>query len=104
MSWLTYILPALAAAFVILIARQWMPVFSDGHLPYNPDTGKTIRPRFTFDAASGCLTGRDGLMCLIITVCYAVVAFTGLGDMTAPQSWCRFTERGQYALIDLGDE
>ena len=43
-------------------------------------------------------------MCLVITVCYAVVAFTGLGDMTAPQSWCRFTERGQYALIDLGDE
>lgn len=97
MSWLTYILPVLAAFFVIMIARRWMPAFSDAHLPQNPDTGRVLRPRFTFKARSGRLTRLDAVLCLVITVCYAVVAFTGLGDMTAPQSWCRFTDRGQYA-------
>ena len=104
MSWLTYILPVLAAFFVIMIARRWMPAFSDAHLPQNPDTGRVLRPRFTFKARSGRLTRLDAVLCLVITVCYAVVAFTGLGDMTAPQSWCRFTDRGQYALIDLGED
>ena len=104
MSWLTYILSVLAAFFVIMIARRWMPAFSDAHLPQNPDTGRVLRPRFTFKARSGRLTRLDAVLCLVITVCYAVVAFTGLGDMTAPQSWCRFTDRGQYALIDLGED
>ena len=104
MSWLTYILPVLAAFFVIMIARRWMPAFSDAHLPQNPDTGRVLRPRFTFKARSGRLTRLDAVLCLVITVCYAAVAFAGLGDMIAPQSWCRFTDRGQYALIDLGED
>ena len=79
-----------------------MPAFSDAHLPCDPDTGRVLRPRFGFEARSGRLTRLDALMCLVISVCYAVTAFAGLGDMTAPQSWCHFTERGQYALIDLG--
>lgn len=104
MSWLTYILPALAAAFCIMIARRWLPAFSDAHLPTDPETGRVVRPRFTFESRSGRLTRLDAAMCLVITVCYAVTAFTGLGDMTAPQSWCRFESRGQYAVIDLGKE
>lgn len=104
MSWLTYILPALAVVFCIMIARRWMPAFSDAHLPSDPETGRVLRPRFTFESRSGRLTRLDAAMCLIITVCYAVTAFTGLGDMTAPQSWCRFESRGQYAVVDLGEE
>lgn len=104
MSWLTYILPALAVVFCIMIARRWMPAFSDAHLPSDPGTGRVLRPRFTFESRSGRLTRLDAAMCLIITVCYAVTAFTGLGDMTAPQSWCRFESRGQYAVVDLGEE
>ena len=104
MSYLTYILPVLAAFFVIMTARQWIPAFSDGRLPRDPDTGRAVKPRFSFDAAKGRLERVDAVLCLVITVCYGVTAFTGLGDTSAPQSWCRFTERGQYALIDLGDD
>ena len=104
MSYLTYIFPVLAAFFVIMVARRWMPAFADSRLPADPETGRAAKPRFGFESREGRLEKLDALLCLIITVCYAVAAFTGLGDMTAPQSWCRFTERGRYALIDLGEE
>ena len=101
MSWLTYILPVLAAAFVILLAQRWMPVFASERLPDGAAQG---RAPFGFEARSGRLSRLDAVLCLAITALYAVTAFVGLGDMSAPQSWCRFTERGQYALVDLGGE
>lgn len=104
MSYLTYMFPVLAAFFVIMVARRWMPAFADSRLPADPETGHAAKPRFGFESREGRLVKLDALLCLIITVCYAVAAFTGLGDTTAPQSWCRFTERGRYALIDLGEE
>ena len=104
MSYLTYIFPVLAAFFVIMVARRWMPAFADSRLPADPETGRAEKPRFGFESREGRLVKLDALLCLIITVCYAVVVLTGLGDTTAPQSWCRFTERGRYALIDLGEE
>lgn len=103
LSWLTYILPVLAAAFCILTARGWMPAFAQGRLPEGPE-GAAARPRFGFAAENGRLTRLDAVLCLVITVCYAVTAFTGLGDTTAPLSWCLFAERGQYALVDLGEQ
>ena len=101
MSWLTYILPVLAAAFVILLAQRWMPVFASERLP---DGAARERAPFGFEARSGRLSRLDAVLCLVITALYAVTAFAGLGDTSAPQSWCRFTERGQYALVDLGGE
>ena len=101
MSWLTYILPVLAAAFVILLAQRWMPVFASERLPDGAAQG---RAPFGFEARSGRLSRLDAVLCLVITALYAVTAFAGLGDTNAPQSWCRFTERGQYALVDLGSE
>ena len=101
MSWLTYILPVLAAAFVILLAQRWMPVFASERLPDGAAQG---RAPFSFEARSGRLSRLDAVLCLVITALYAVTAFAGLGDTSAPQSWCRFTERGQYALVDLGGE
>ena len=101
MSWLTYILPVLAAAFVILLAQRWMPVFASERLP---DGAARERAPFGFEARSGRLSRLDAVLCLAITALYAVTAFVGLGDTSAPQSWCRFTERGQYALVDLGSE
>ena len=101
MSWLTYILPVLAAAFVILLAQRWMPVFASERLPDGAAQG---RAPFGFEARSGRLSRLDAVLCLAITALYAVTAFVGLGDTSAPQSWCRFTERGQYALVDLGGE
>ena len=104
MSWLTYILPVCAAFFCIMIAWRWLPVFSGAQLPYNMDTGRLERPGFSFRAENGRISRLDAALCLVITLCYAVTAFAGLGSMSAPQSWCRFTERGQYALVDLGSE
>ena len=101
MSWLTYILPVLAAAFVILLAQRWMPVFASERLPDGAAQG---RAPFGFEARSGRLSRLDAVLCLVITALYAVTAFAGLGDMSAPQSWCLFAERGQYALVDLGGE
>jgi len=47
---------------------------------------------------------RDMLpLCLIVAV-YAAVAFTGVGVNKAPQTFCRFAESGQYALIELKEE
>ena len=103
LSYLTYILPVLAAAFCITAARRWMPLFSDGRLPSGPDGG-AARPRFSFESRNGRITGLDAVLCIVISVCYAATAFAGLGDTSAPQSWCRFTARGQYALVDLGEE
>ena len=47
---------------------------------------------------------RDILPLFIITALYAVVAFIGLGDMQAPESFCSFAERGRYAIIELPGE
>lgn len=104
MYWYTYILTALAALFCILVARGWLPAFEGGSLPRDPESRRLMRPRFGFAAEGVRLASLDALLCLIITVCYAVTAFVGLGDMSAPVSWCHFTERGQYAVIDLGEE
>ena len=44
---------------------------------------------------------KDLLPMAIITVVYAVVAFWGLGDTAAPQSFCLFEDRGRYIDIEL---
>lgn len=44
---------------------------------------------------------RDILPLLIIVVIYSIAAYWGLGDKTAPESFCSFEEKGQYALIEL---
>ena len=103
MSWLTYILPVLAAFFVISLALRWMPLFGRERLGPGPGAAAGA-PRFGFAAENGRATRLDAALCLVITACYAVTAFAGLGDMDTPQSWCRFTGRGQYAVVDLGAE
>ena len=75
MSYLTYIFPVLAAFFVIMVARRWMPAFADSRLPADPETGRAAKPRFGFESREGRLVKLDALLCLIITVCYAVAAF-----------------------------
>ncbi len=43
---------------------------------------------------------------LIIALCavYGLAAFINLGIFTAPQSFCKFDSKGEYALIELKDE
>lgn len=46
----------------------------------------------------------DMLPMLLITAVYAAVAFWGLGQNSAPQSFCRFVESGRYVEIALQEE
>lgn len=47
---------------------------------------------------------RDIIAVLVIMIVYGAVAFTGLGDNTAPESFCRFVESGRYVQIELDEE
>ena len=47
---------------------------------------------------------RDWIVLGVITVIYAIAAFSGLGDTSAPQSFLHFETGNMYAQIDLGSE
>lgn len=90
MSYLTYVFPIALAAFILLIFSEYAPLL---RLPSPPAPARSRR-----------ITGRDRLVMLGLTLCYAAAAFAGLGDMSAPESVCRFAERGQYADFELIEE
>jgi dolichyl-phosphate-mannose-protein mannosyltransferase len=46
----------------------------------------------------------DWVLVLGLSVLYAIVAFTGLGDNVAPQTFCQFEEEGRYVQIELKEE
>ena len=106
MSYLTYLLPLAAAAFVIWCAWQWMPVFAEPRLEppaEGEEAPKPKKPPFSFRHECGRLSRIDGLAVLVICAVYALTAFLGLGDTSAPQSWCEFTERGRYVIVELSE-
>ncbi len=47
---------------------------------------------------------RDILPLVLIIAVYSVVAFFGLGDKKAPESFCKFEDRGSYVEIELKRE
>jgi dolichyl-phosphate-mannose-protein mannosyltransferase len=47
---------------------------------------------------------KDLLPLFLIVVIYSVVAFWGLGDKSAPESFCNFAENGRYVVVELQDE
>lgn len=112
MSLLTYIFPLAALAFVFIVASGWLPLLRKEPAPDAlPDTPEPEQPepprprrRLSFAHPLPGLTRRDRLAALLITVVYAAVAFTGLGDTQAPQSFCRFDGKGSYADITLPEE
>ena len=115
MSYLTYIFPIAAALGVIYMAWRWTPIFADPfedapEPPVRPDEGAggeaapRRRPQLSFAQPEGRITRRDALLALAITLVYAAVAFMGLGNMSSPQSFCKFTERGRYVDIALPEE
>lgn len=115
MSYLTYIFPIAAALGVIYMAWRWTPSSPTPlrtRLNPRPDRMKAPgrRPRRAAAPGSasrsrrGASRGRDALLALAITLVYAAVAFTGLGNMSSPQSFCKFTERGRYVDIALPEE
>lgn len=92
MNWLTLIFPIAAVGFLILIFSEYLPVMCAPELPLRSDTDGSKR-----------MDAKDRAAVLIISLAYAAVAFTNLGINTAPQSFCRFEEKGQYALIELNE-
>ncbi len=47
------------------------------------------------------LSGRDRIIVLVITACYALAAFVDLGNTKGVESYCNFPDRGSYVLIEL---
>ncbi|MEG1633898.1 MAG: glycosyltransferase family 39 protein [Oscillospiraceae bacterium] len=117
MEYLTYILPLMAIAYVFYTAYGWMPLLRSERLPdAPPEDGLTAqeppadaqaapapRPRFSFASKHGSISARDLRLMALITLLYAAVAFTFLGDRSAPESFCVFSENGAYADIELAE-
>ena len=115
MSFLVYIFPLAALAAIFIMAAGWLPMLRarEGRLPDPadcnaafaaadaPETEAARRPPMSFAGKTAPITGWDGLLALFITLVYALVAFFGLGDRTAPQSFCHFADWGSYVTIEL---
>ena len=84
---LTYVFPAASVAFLFLLVSEWLP--SLRRAPLGPPEDSRRWERF------------DSAAVLALTLVYAAVAFLGLGNTHGVQSFCKFTSRGQYALIEL---
>lgn len=84
------ILAVAAGSFVLLWFIYWLTCRTSAvkTVPSEPDR------RFS---------RRDWLCMLAITIVYAVVAFLGLGDTTAPQSFYDFSGAGESVVFDLGE-
>lgn len=86
------ILPTLVLAGLLLFFVHWLTQLHSGLKQESalPSARRETR-----------ITRRDALLCAVLTVCYGIVAFAGLGDRVAPQSFCTFADRGSYARIEF---
>ena len=88
MSTLTLIFPIATIIFIGLVFADYLPLL------------KRNTPRLNLPKESS-FTALDRILMLALTAVYALTAFINLGVNTAPQSFCKFEERGSYALIEL---
>lgn len=95
---------ALAAAFCVLtlFLAYWLSL-RRGSSPLS-DYCLREAESAAFPQKRGRLTRADALAMTIITLVYGACAFYALGDTEAPQSFCYFSERGRYVLIELREE
>ena len=49
------------------------------------------------------LSAPDAVVACFLTAAYAFVAFFSLGDTVAPQSFCRYAERGRYVTVEFDE-
>lgn len=87
MERLTYVFPAAAVCFLLLCAFVALPQLRRGPLAPEEDSRRWTR----WDSGAA----------LLLTLVYGFVAFLGLGNTHGVQSFCKFQERGSYALIEL---
>ena len=86
MSKLTLVFPLAAIAFILMVFAEYIPL---------------MRQPLKIRETERRMTGKDRALCLMITLLYAISAFLGLGDMTGIERFCKFEERGEYALIEF---
>jgi dolichyl-phosphate-mannose-protein mannosyltransferase len=98
MSHLTIIFPVAAALIVLLFFAGYFPLLRHGG-PHVLSGRLELMPEHIHRTERG-----DALPILLITLAYGVVAFCGLGDRSAPQTFCHFQERGNYVLVELKEE
>ena len=67
-----------------------------------PERRRKKRARTPFSHTPHPMTRRDILPVLLITLIYGFVAFWGLGDRTAPQSFAKFGGELREITLDLG--
>ena len=83
---LTYVFPILTIIFIAFFFA-----------PCPKPKGARLQGR-----GSACIGRKDIIAMGVITLAYAAVAFTGLGDKSAPQSFHNFSS-GESVVIDLGE-
>ena len=86
MSKLTLVFPLAAIGFILLVFSEYISL---------------LRQPLQIPESGWRMTGKDRALCLLITAVYALVAFLGLGSTTGIESFCKFTSRGEYALIEF---
>ncbi|MEG1242620.1 MAG: glycosyltransferase family 39 protein [Oscillospiraceae bacterium] len=63
---------------------------------YERETGRLSYPRRRFP-----MEKKDILPLVLIMLLYGAVAFFGLGDHSAPESFCGFADKGRYVVAEL---
>lgn len=97
LSYLKYILPILTGCFVIYIAWHFTKAFFD------KEDGSKLRSRISDDDSGADFRFKkaDLIAVLLITGIYSVIAFTALGDKSAPESPYAFPSDNSSIEIHL---
>lgn len=102
-QYLTLVFPAVTLVCLFLFFRYYLKVTQ-------PLAGTTewisrivSKPKFTLLHRRHPMERRDILPVIIITLLYAAVAFFKLGNMTAPQSFFRFTDKKSSVVVTLAE-
>ena len=94
---------ALYLAFVAfrICVQNRISTHKDRAAEHEPPEGERLHSR---KDARLRLTKKDYLLMIAVSLIYAVVAFTNLGVMQAPQTEWTSTEAGEAVIFDLGEE
>lgn len=92
---LTILFPLVIALGILLWFCRWISIHRRTDLPAAPEA-------FSSGGAFFCRT--DWILLGALTLVYAIVAFWGLGDNTAPQTFLHYEAGNYYAQIELRDE
>ena len=102
MNKVTFVFPAAAVAFLLLVFFEYILVkWKKTDSPVERHISK--RKRLVLPPEEHVWQRADTVCMLAVTAVYAVVAFLGLGNTYGVQSWCKFENQGAYALIELSE-